>query len=115
MITSFIVVVMLTAVTVGVPAIWLLQNQLEQQAWSQVEQGQRAVISLYAAKYLEVQNLAILTAQRPTLRALLEQKDFAELTEYLKTLQNGANVDLIDVCTSQQIVTASQSYIPILY
>lgn len=112
MITSFIVVVMLTAVAVGVPAIWLLQNQLEQQAWSQIEQGKRAVISLYAAKYLEIQNLAILTAQRPTLRALLAQQDFAELTEYLKTLQNGANVDLIDVCTSQQIVTASQSYIP---
>ena len=113
MITSFIVLVLLTAITVGIPAIWLLQNQLEQQAWSQVEQGQRAVISLYAAKYLEVQNLAILTAQRPTLQALLEQRDDAALNEYLDTLQSGANVDLIDVCTSHQIVAETETHLPI--
>lgn len=111
-ITSFVVVVLLTAATIGVPAIWLLQNQLEQQAWSQVEQGQRAVLSLYAAKYLEVQNMAILTAQRPTLQALLVQRDFAALTEYLKTLQSGANVDLIDVCMSQQKVAGTETYFP---
>ena len=113
MITSFIVLVLLTAITVGIPAIWLLQNQLEQQAWSQVEQGQRAVISLYAAKYLEVQNLAILTAQRPTLQALLEQRDDAALNEYLDTLQSGANVDLIDVCTSHQLDAATETHLPI--
>lgn len=112
MITSFIVVVFLTAVTVGVPAILLLQNQLEHQAWSQVEQGQRAVISLYAAKYLEVQSLAILTAQRPTLQSLLAQGDLATLTEYLKTLQSGANVDLIGVCMSHQTIAATESHIP---
>ena len=102
MIMSFIVVVLLTAITVGVPAIWLLQNNLEQQAWSQVDQGQRAVISMYAVKYLEVQNMAILTAQRPTLQTLLEDEDFSSLTEYLNTLQNSANVDLISVCKSDQ-------------
>ena len=107
MIMSFIVVVLLTAVTVGVPAIWLLQNNLEQQAWSQVEQGQRAVISMYAVKYLEVQNMAILTAQRPTLQTLLEDEDFSTLTGYLNTLQNGANVDLISVCKSHQTAAAT--------
>jgi len=112
MITSIIVVVLLTAITVGVPAIWLLQNQLEQQAWSQVEQGQRTVISLYAAKYREVQNLALLTAQRPTLQTLIAQKDYATLTDYLKTLRIGANVDLIEICLSDQTITAPESYIP---
>ena len=42
MITAFMAVVLLTAATVGLPAIWLLQNQLDHQAWSQVAQGQRA-------------------------------------------------------------------------
>ena len=112
MITAFIAIVILASVTVGVPAIWLLQNQLEHQAWAQVEQGQRTAISLYAAQYREMQNLAILTAQRPTLQALLVQEDFATLIEYLNTLQSGASVDLIEVCMSHQTVAATESYIP---
>ena len=45
LIVAFIAVVLLTAATVGLPAIWVLQNQFDRQAWSQVEQGQRAAIA----------------------------------------------------------------------
>ena len=64
-ITALIAVVLLTAIAVGVPAIYMLRYQLDRQAWDQVEQGQRVAIALYAAHHRETQNLATLTAQRP--------------------------------------------------
>lgn len=107
MITAFIVVVILTSATVGVPAIWLLQNQLERQAWAQVDQGERVTIVLYASQYKEILNLATLIAQRPTLQELLIKKDVAGLTEYLKTLQSGAGLDRILICDPEDRLVAT--------
>jgi PAS domain S-box-containing protein len=112
LIFRFIVVVLLTAVLVGLPAIWLLQNQLKHQAWSQVEQGQLTTVSLYEKKYLELKNIAILTAQRPTLQVLLEGEDLTSLDEYLITLQTGANVDLINICRAQTTIAGTELTIP---
>jgi len=113
MITAFIAIVILASTTVGVPAIWLLQNQLDRQAWAQVEQGQRVTIALYASHYKEVLNLAILTAQRPTLRELLAQNDIPALTDYLITLQRGAGLDRIVVCDPEdQLVATTDNIIP---
>lgn len=113
MITAFIAIVILTSATVGVPAIWLLQNQLDRQAWAQVEQGQRVMIALYASHYREILNLANLTAQRPTLQELLTQKDITGLTDYLITLQSGADLDRIVVCDpEEQLVATTDTKIP---
>jgi len=113
MIIAFITIVVLTSATVGVPAIWLLQNQLDRQAWAQVEQGQRATISLYTSQTKEVLSLAILTAQRPTLQELLEQNDIAALTNYLVTLQHSAGIDKILICDSNdQLVATTDPKIP---
>ena len=113
MITAFISIVVLTSVTVGVPAIWLLQNQLDRQAWAQVEQGQRATISLYTSQIKDIYNLAILTAQRPTLQELLAQNDITALTNYLVTLQRGAGIDKILICdSSDQLVATTDPKIP---
>jgi hypothetical protein len=57
MITAFIAIVILASITIGIPAIWLLQNQLDRQAWAQVEQGQRVTIALYESHYREIDNL----------------------------------------------------------
>jgi PAS domain S-box-containing protein len=107
MITAFIAIVILTATTVGVPAIWIVQNQLDRQAWAQVEQGQRMTIALFASHYNEILNLATLTAQRPTLYELLGQSEITELTEYLITLQSGAGLDQIIVCDTENKLIAT--------
>jgi len=106
MILSFLFAVILTAALVGLPAIWLIRQQLDQQAWSQVEQGQRAVRSLYAAMQDQMQDHARLTAQRPTLQRLVEQGDVEGLQEYLPALQSGEGVDLILICDSGGEVVA---------
>lgn len=113
MIIAFITIVVLTSVTVGVPAIWLLQKQLDRQAWAQVEQGQRATIALYTSQTREVLNLANLTAQRPTLQELLEQNDIVALTNYLVILQHGIGIDKILICdSSDQLVATTDPNIP---
>ena len=64
---------LLSALAVGLPAIWLVRNQLQSQAWAQVQQGLQASRALYDAQQNELAGLATLTAQRPTLAALLRR------------------------------------------
>ena len=107
LIAAFIAVVLLSAAAVGIPAIWLLQNQIDRQAWAQVEQGQRAAIALYDAQERETISLATLTAQRPTLHEMLLSGDEPALTAYLHTLQSGAGLTSITVCTPQNQLIAT--------
>jgi PAS domain S-box-containing protein len=107
-ILSFIGLVLLTAFAVGLPAIWLINNQLERQAWAQVDQGSRAAQALYTATQNELLNLATLTAQRPTLQELLVQDNPTAMATYLDTLQEGAGLDLVLVCdTGAKIIAAA--------
>ena len=99
---SFLILVLMTALAVGLPAIWLIEGQLDQQAWSQIDQAEGTAVSLYEKRFLELQNYAILTAQRPTLNSLLGANDIQALRSYLLTLQEGADLDLIDICQSNQ-------------
>jgi PAS domain S-box-containing protein len=98
--------VLFTAVAVGLPAIWLIRDQLDRQAWAQVDQASRAVRALYAARRSEVTSLATLTGQRPTLREFLDSGERAELSAYLRTLQIGAGLDLLVVCDLERQAVA---------
>jgi two-component system phosphate regulon sensor histidine kinase PhoR len=106
MILSFVALVLLTASAAGLPAIWLIRGQLDRQAWAQVEQGSLAAQALYAAAEGELAGLATLTAERPTLRELLAQGEQDALVAYLRTLQEGAGLDLVLVCNSDHQATA---------
>lgn len=100
-VVSYLVLVLLMATAAVVPAIWLVRDQLASQAWAQVGQGSQAAEALYQARQNEVSGLAVLTAQRPTLRALMaagEPTESAELPSYLLTLQQGARLDLVLLC-----------------
>jgi PAS domain S-box-containing protein len=115
-ITAFITIVILASVTVGIPAILLLQNQLDRQARAQLEQGRTVTIALFDSHYREVLNLAILTAQRPTLQELLSQNDQLALTDYLITLQSGAGLDWILVCDSNdQLIASTDTAVPAFF
>ncbi len=101
MILSSVGLVLLTAAAAGLPAIWLIRGQLEQQAWEQVDHGSRAAQALYEATRKELDNLATLSAQRPTLRQLLVEGTQDELAAYLGTLQQGSGLDLVAICDGQ--------------
>jgi two-component system phosphate regulon sensor histidine kinase PhoR len=98
MVLSFVVLVLLTAFAVGLPAILLIRSQIQRQAWAQVDQGSRATQALYAAWESNVIHLATLTGDRPTLHALLVQGNQTDLTQYVQTLRSDADLDLILIC-----------------
>ncbi|HSF79677.1 MAG TPA: ATP-binding protein [Anaerolineales bacterium] len=98
-ILGFIGIALLTSLIAGLPAIWLIRQQLQSQAWSQIDQGQRAVQAIYAAQKSEIASSARLIAQRPTLRNLIAQGDQQVLQAYLHTLQEGEELDVILVCS----------------
>ncbi len=89
---------LLSVLVVGLPAAWLVRNQLQSQAWAQVQRGVQATQALYEAQQNELAGLATLTAERPTLAALLGAADQTALLAYLDVLRAGADVDLIVVC-----------------
>lgn len=112
LILSFSALVLLATLVVGAPAIWLIQDQLQRQAWAQVDQGKQAVQALYAARQNEMAGLATLTAQRPSLAVLLRQPDTAALASYLDTLRQGAGLDLVAVCITGDQLVAQVSDVP---
>ncbi|MCA9951454.1 MAG: PAS domain S-box protein [Anaerolineales bacterium] len=99
---SFVIIIIFTAFAVGLPAIWLIRNQSEMQAWAQVEQGSRATRSLLIATQKEVNGLALLTAQRPLIPELIAQNNITDLQIFLNTLREGTDLDLLLICDSSQ-------------
>jgi signal transduction histidine kinase len=93
-----IALVILSSLAVGLPAIWLLRDQLTQHAWDLVSQGNQTAQAQLSARQSELENLAGLTAQRPTLLSLIEQGKWEELAAYLEVFRAGAGLDLVMVC-----------------
>jgi len=112
MVLSSIALVLLMAAAAGLPAVWLIREQLDRHAWAQVEQGRLAAQALYSVQQSELAGLATLTAQRPTLRKLLVRGDQDALSAYLDTLREGSGLDLVLVCDAgQRIAHAGESIV----
>ena len=71
---SFMALILLTTIAVGLPAILLIRNQVERQTWARVNQGSHATEALYSAWQRRISDFALLTSQRPTLSQLLSQE-----------------------------------------
>ncbi len=111
-ILSVLLAVVLAAAIAGIPTLWLIHQQLDQQAWAQVDGGLQAARSLYEARQEQILRLARLTVQGPSLKTLLADGDEAKLLDYLRTLQSGENVDLIVVCNPAGQAVASTGELP---
>ncbi len=113
LILSFVGLVLLTAVAAGVPAVWLIGDQLDRQARTQVDRGNLVSQVLYAARQNELTDLATLAAQRPTLHELVREGNSQALAAYLSSLQQGSGLDLVSVCESGR--TLAQAGLPIAH
>ncbi|MCB9420259.1 MAG: PAS domain S-box protein [Ardenticatenaceae bacterium] len=112
MILSYIGLVLLTAVALGIPAIWLIRNQIEEQAWARLDQGSRATAALFAGWRGKVDDLAALTSQRPTLQTLLAAEDQSALLDYLQILRADTELDLLLVCHEDQLIAQEGTAVP---
>lgn len=96
------------AIAIGVPVILLINRQASSQAQLLLDQSMVASKAFLASEGSNLQSLALLVSQRPTLQGLLESQDFSSMEEYLVTLRDGANLDLLLVCTNGADITASE-------
>lgn len=106
MVGTLIALLLLTALAIGLPALLIIRNQLERQAWGLVNQGNQTAHAILANRQSNLTNLAILSAQRPTLQRLAAQDAQPELGPYLQTLQQGAGLDLVALCDAQDRIVA---------
>ncbi len=72
----------------GVPAIWLVREQMSRQAWGEVGQASRAAQAPYAAQL--------------HLRELVAHGEEESLVAYLDALRVGAALDSVVVCTPDE-------------
>jgi signal transduction histidine kinase len=86
---------------IGIPAMLLVNRQTKTQLRELMDQSSLTTSALLENKATQLQNLADLIAERPTLNQYLQQEQVAAVIEpYLGDFLKNANVDLILVCDS---------------
>ena len=95
------------AIAIGVPVIVLIHRQASSQAQLLLDQSVVASRAFIASEKSNLQSLALLVSQRPTLMQLLQGQSFSSLGEYLNTLREGGNLDLLLVCSNGKDSTES--------
>ena len=93
-----VTLVILSSLAVGIPAIGLIRGQLGRHAWELATQASQTTEALLSARQSDLDNLATVTAQRPTLSSLVEQGDRDKIAPYLETFRAAAGLDLIMLC-----------------
>jgi two-component system, OmpR family, sensor histidine kinase ResE len=83
---------------ISLPILVLINRQTASQAQLLLDQATLTTQAFLASERSDLQNLALLISQRPTLTRLLEEQDFATLESYLETLRDSVELDLIVVC-----------------
>lgn len=106
---GFVVLIVLTTLSAGVPAFWQTRTQLERQAWLQVDNAQSATQSLLAAEQNRVTNQLVLFAERPTLQQLAREQSTDELQLYLQDFQSQSGLDILYLCTADNLPLAGNS------
>src|SRR5512134_1640937 len=86
-------------IAIGLPVIALISRQASSQAQLLLNQAMVASGAFMQREGSDLQSLALLISQRPTLTRLLDEQNVTSLEEYLNTLQEGADVDSILICS----------------
>ena len=97
LIVTFVALIFVTAMAVGLPAYWIISNELEQQAWARINDAQRITLVSLEAERVRLANVALLASQRPSLNRFLQDGDSASLAAYLDTFRLSLSLDLLAV------------------
>jgi signal transduction histidine kinase/HAMP domain-containing protein len=92
---------------IGIPVILLINRQAVSQAQLLLDQAILTTQASLLGEQSDLQNLALLISQRPTLTQLLEQGDIASLESYLDTLRDSVNLDLLIVCKADEDISGA--------
>jgi len=98
LVSTFLLSSLGIVVAISLPIIILINRQAASQAQLLLDQATLTTQAFLASEGSDLQNLALLISQRPTLIRLLAEQDFAALDGYLNTLRDSVDLDLILVC-----------------
>jgi signal transduction histidine kinase len=98
-ILSTILIVLITIVIGGLPALWTIWRQLENQVLIRIQDNQAATLALYDAERDRMETMARLIADNQTLCTFMRQGDLPGLANYLEELSLGTSVDTLLVIT----------------
>ena len=96
---TFLVGFLGIGIAIGLPAILLISRQASSQAQLLLDQAVIASRAFIEREQSDLQRLALLISQRPTLSRLLEEQNLSSLESYLDTLRGSANLDSILICS----------------
>lgn len=99
LVLTFLLSALGMGVAIGLPVILLINRQASSQAQLLLDQATSTTRVFLTSEQSDLQNLALLISQRPTLTRLLAEQDLASLEGYLETLRGGADLDLILICS----------------
>ena len=102
LVLTFLISSLGIGIAIGLPVLLLINRQASSQAQLLLDQATLTTRAFLESETADLQNLALLTSQRPTLRRLLQEGDISSLESYLDTLRSGAGLDLILVCADGQ-------------
>lgn len=101
----FLIFTVGTVLGIGIPATLLVNRQTKMQLRDLIDQTSQTTTALFENKQAQLQSLANLIAERPTLDRFFEQGQGAEVIEpYLADFLKNAPVDLILICDSYTAV-----------
>jgi PAS domain S-box-containing protein len=87
-------------IAIGAPVILLISQQSSSHAQRLLDQAVVASRAFIEREQSDLQSLALLISQRPTLLRLLNEQNFASLDSYLNTLRESVHLDLIVICSN---------------
>lgn len=88
--------------TIGLPAILIINRQASLQAQRLMEQAVLTTRAFLENEQADLQNLALLISQRPTLIRLLDEQDDVTFSDYFETLGQGSNLDILLICVGEE-------------
>jgi len=98
LVLTFLLFTLIATLGVGIPGAVLLERQTQTQARALLDQAIQTTLALYENEKVELQNLALLVVERPTLNKLLEANEIAALDAYLGEFLSNAGIDAMAVC-----------------
>lgn len=109
LVLTFLISSLGIGIAIGLPVIMLINRQASSQAQLLLDQALLSTQAFLAGEQSDLQNLALLISQRPTLIRLLDEQNLATLKDYLVILGEGANLDLILICLDNRKVATFDS------
>jgi two-component system, OmpR family, sensor histidine kinase ResE len=111
LIFTFLVGSIAIVIAIGLPVVFLINRQAEFQTNLLLGQAVLTTQASVSREQADLQNIALLISQRPTLQRLLKEQQTISLNTYLDTLRQSIQLDLLLVCDANNRIVGTSANI----